>query len=213
MKFAFFSCQDYTFGYYNAHALLAREDVDFVVNLGDYIYAEAYHSPANPNRAACAPTGSAWPPSLPDYRAKYELYRSEDNLRRMHAKFPMISIWDDHEVQDNYAGGAGPRAGCRREALQPGPQARGVQGLLREHAHVRPGKPQGQPHLRRGALRPQRGPGAAWTSASTAPTSRAATSRSARPCPELEQPRDFLGDKQMNFVKKRLAARPRPPGR
>ena len=25
----------------------------------------------------------------------------------------MISIWDDHEVQDNYAGGAGPTAGCR----------------------------------------------------------------------------------------------------
>ena len=45
VKFAFFSCQDFTFGYFNAHALLAREDVDFVVNLGDYIYAEAYHQP------------------------------------------------------------------------------------------------------------------------------------------------------------------------
>ncbi len=43
VRFAFFSCQDYTFGYYNAHALLAEEDVDFVVNLGDYIYAEAYY--------------------------------------------------------------------------------------------------------------------------------------------------------------------------
>ena len=43
VRFAFFSCQDFTFGYYNAHALLAEEDVDFVVNLGDYIYAEAYY--------------------------------------------------------------------------------------------------------------------------------------------------------------------------
>ena len=40
IRFAFFSCQEFTFGYYNAHALLAREDVDFVVNLGDYIYAD-----------------------------------------------------------------------------------------------------------------------------------------------------------------------------
>ena len=28
----------------------------------------------------------------------------------MHAQFPMISIWDDHEVADNYAGGAGATA-------------------------------------------------------------------------------------------------------
>ena len=41
VRFAFFSCQEFTFGYFNAHNLLAREDVDFVVNLGDYIYAEA----------------------------------------------------------------------------------------------------------------------------------------------------------------------------
>ena len=27
-------------------------------------------------------------------------------------KFPMVMLWDDHEVQDNYAGGA-PTAACR----------------------------------------------------------------------------------------------------
>ena len=48
VRFAFFSCQDYTFGYFNAHAALAEEDIDFVVNLGDYIYAEAYHSAGSP---------------------------------------------------------------------------------------------------------------------------------------------------------------------
>ena len=48
VRFAFFSCQDFTFGYFNAHALLAKEDIDFVVNLGDYIYAEAYHSCRQP---------------------------------------------------------------------------------------------------------------------------------------------------------------------
>src|SRR3954462_11608924 len=42
VKFAFFSCADYTHGYYNAYDLMRNEDVDFVVCLGDYIYGEAY---------------------------------------------------------------------------------------------------------------------------------------------------------------------------
>ena len=41
MKFAFFSCQDYTHGYYNALDAMADGDYDFVVCLGDYIYADA----------------------------------------------------------------------------------------------------------------------------------------------------------------------------
>ena len=44
VRLGFFSCQNYPHGCYNAHELMAREDLDFVVNLGDYIYAEAYHS-------------------------------------------------------------------------------------------------------------------------------------------------------------------------
>src|SRR5919204_631530 len=47
VKFAFFSCADYTHGFYNGYELMAREDVDFVVCLGDYIYAEAYHTRAD----------------------------------------------------------------------------------------------------------------------------------------------------------------------
>lgn len=37
VSFAFVSCQDYSNGYYTALAHLARESVDFVVFLGDYI--------------------------------------------------------------------------------------------------------------------------------------------------------------------------------
>ena len=46
LTFAFFSCQDFTHGFYNAHELMAREDIDFSVCLGDYIYAESYHTVA-----------------------------------------------------------------------------------------------------------------------------------------------------------------------
>src|SRR5687767_6296735 len=86
VKFAFFSCSEYSHGYFNAFDAMARDDIDFVVCLGDYMYGEAYHSvaggtgvrddaigepnPSNPDIASEALT-------LADYRAKYALYRSD----------------------------------------------------------------------------------------------------------------------------------------
>src|SRR5918999_139389 len=40
VRFGFFSCAKYTDGFYNAYAALAGEDLDFVISLGDYVYAE-----------------------------------------------------------------------------------------------------------------------------------------------------------------------------
>ncbi|MBO9579200.1 MAG: alkaline phosphatase D family protein, partial [Microbacteriaceae bacterium] len=114
VRFAFFSCADYTHGYYNAYELMEREDLDFIVCLGDYIYAESYHAKgktgvrddkigkANKDNPGIVREAV----SLADYRAKYALYRSDKTLRDLHAKFPMVTTWDDHEVQDNYAGAA-----------------------------------------------------------------------------------------------------------
>jgi len=113
VRFAFFSCQDYSHGWYNAHQVLAKGDYDFVVCLGDYIYAETYHS-VNGTKTAVRDDkiGKSGPNkdivrealTLQNYRDKYSLYRSDKALRDVHAKFPMIMLWDDHEVQDNYAG-------------------------------------------------------------------------------------------------------------
>jgi alkaline phosphatase D len=122
VKFAFFSCANYAHGYFNAYERMAREDdLDFVINLGDYLYSEAYHSRADGTgvrddrigRERASVVREAL--SLSDYRRKYELWRSDPALRRMHANFPMVSIWDDHEVQNNYAGAAGPSGGLPPE--------------------------------------------------------------------------------------------------
>jgi alkaline phosphatase D len=113
VSFAFWSCQEYAHGYYNAHELIARGDYDFVVCLGDYIYAETYTSTAKGNGVRDDKIGSANPgnslvvreaTTYQDYLDKYSLYRSDPALRAVHAKFPMVMLWDDHEVQDNYAG-------------------------------------------------------------------------------------------------------------
>ena len=115
VRFGFFSCADYTHGYYNAYAALAREDVDFVVSLGDYIYAETSLQVGDGRAVRDDPIGRENPyhrwvlreaATLPEYRAKYALYRSDENLRRVHQTFPMIATWDDHEVQNNYANDA-----------------------------------------------------------------------------------------------------------
>src|SRR4051794_22260751 len=46
VRFAFFSCAEYAHGYYNGYDLMSREDLDFVVCLGDYVYAETYSATA-----------------------------------------------------------------------------------------------------------------------------------------------------------------------
>jgi alkaline phosphatase D len=101
VRFAVVSCLEYTFGYYNALALLAREDVDFVINTGDYIYGDV----AWPQGIGVRTDPLQEARTLQQYRDKYALYRTDRNLRAVHARFPFINVWDDHEVQNNYAGG------------------------------------------------------------------------------------------------------------
>jgi alkaline phosphatase D len=59
VRFAFWSCQDYTHGYYNAHEAMAARTSTSSVCLGDYIYDETYHTVKD--GTACATTRSAAP--------------------------------------------------------------------------------------------------------------------------------------------------------
>lgn len=96
LRFAFTSCQHYEQGLYTALEHLAREDVDLVAHLGDYIYE-------NPGR----PMGvrrhqPEEPGDLRSYRNRYALYKSDAALQAAHLAFPWIVTWDDHEVDNNY---------------------------------------------------------------------------------------------------------------
>src|SRR3954469_438732 len=101
VKVAFFSCQEFTAGYYHAHADLAKQDVDLVICLGDYIYEKAYETPVRPDDSVPV-DGEAQ--TLAEYRAKYTLYHTDPHLLEVRRQFPLVAIWDDHEVEDNYAG-------------------------------------------------------------------------------------------------------------
>jgi alkaline phosphatase D len=99
LRFAFVSCQNWEAGYFNAWQMLAQEEIDFVVHLGDYIY-EVEASMAGIRQHAPATETE----TLDDYRTRYAQYKSDPQLQSAHALFPFIMIWDDHEVEDNYAG-------------------------------------------------------------------------------------------------------------
>ena len=98
LRLAYASCQKWEDGYFSAWRHMRAEQPDGVVFLGDYIY----EYPARGSRIR-VPTGG-WVLSLEDYRQRYALYRSDPDLAAMHAACPWWMTWDDHEVQNDYAG-------------------------------------------------------------------------------------------------------------
>ena len=106
VRVAFYSCQDWQAGYYGAHRTIAEDDsLDFVVCLGDYIYEKNYYE--GPRQDRLGANGDGVIETRDEYRQKYALYRSDGDLRAMHAAHAFIPIFDDHEVEDNWAAGRG----------------------------------------------------------------------------------------------------------
>ncbi|WP_194953722.1 alkaline phosphatase D family protein [Sphingopyxis solisilvae] len=107
---ALFSCSNLPFGWFNAYAhAAARQDIDLVVHSGDYLYE--YPVGDYPSSKVALPGRDIQPThemvSLADYRLRYASYRADPDLQRLHALFPMIAQWDDHEfTNDAWKGGA-----------------------------------------------------------------------------------------------------------
>lgn len=99
LSFAFVSCQNYEHGYFNAYRHLAREELDFIIHLGDYIYESSGRANSDFPRNHNSPE----PTDLEGYRQRYRLYKSDPDLQEAHRLFPFICTWDDHEVENDYA--------------------------------------------------------------------------------------------------------------
>jgi alkaline phosphatase D len=99
--FAVANCQNYANGRYAAYRDLAEHSPDFVVFLGDYIYEDPGPPDADPSQRVHI---GAEPTTLVDYRNRYARYKSDPQLQAAHAICPWFVIWDDHEVENNYAG-------------------------------------------------------------------------------------------------------------
>jgi alkaline phosphatase D len=108
VRFVSASCQNYQNGYYVAHRDIAAQLPDFVVFLGDYIYEGGQSVIGTDGNVRSH--GTAECTTLSDYRNRYALYKSDPDLQAAHAACPWFVIWDDHEVENNYAGTA-PQGG------------------------------------------------------------------------------------------------------
>ena len=117
VKFAYVSCQDYIGRYYNNYlSILENDDIDFVVHLGDYIYEttgdEQFQNTGSERNIVftdqegaltigVGESASQAANSLDNYRQLYKTYRTDELLQKIHERFPMIAIWDDHEFSDD----------------------------------------------------------------------------------------------------------------
>ena len=97
-RFAFVSCQKYEDGFFTSLRHLASEDIRLAIHLGDYIY-EGAASDGRPRRH-----NSLEIKTLDEYRNRYALYQSDEDLQAAQAAFPFAMAWDDHEVDNDYAG-------------------------------------------------------------------------------------------------------------
>jgi alkaline phosphatase D len=111
LRFAACSCAKYNAGYFNAYARIAeREDLDFLLHLGDYIY-EAGNVPAK-GQTPGADIGRDFEPlgecrTLEEYRMRYSQYHRDPDVQAMHLALPIIPMLDDHELADGaWAGGS-----------------------------------------------------------------------------------------------------------
>ncbi len=108
VRFAVVSCANYESGFFNAYeAIKQRNDVDAVVMLGDYIY-EYGQGEYDYNTTAQRHIDPPWEAiTQADYRARHSQVKLDPELRHMHQQYPVICVWDDHEVADNgWVGGA-----------------------------------------------------------------------------------------------------------
>jgi hypothetical protein len=76
---------------------MAREGLDLILHLGDYIYEGA----ARDGFVRRHNSGELF--TLEDYRNRYALYKADAALQAAHAAAPWLVTWDDHEVDNNYA--------------------------------------------------------------------------------------------------------------
>ncbi len=92
------SCARYEDGYFTAYRHLVDDRPDLVLHLGDYLYEYG----VRPDRPRQVVGGEIT--TLADYRRRHALYKTDPDLQALHAAAPFAVVFDDHEVDNNWAG-------------------------------------------------------------------------------------------------------------
>lgn len=100
---AFTSCSQFEHGWFTAYRRMAEERPDVLLHLGDYIYeypAKYYVAPGGNVRDHAGPETT----TLAGYRQRLAQYHADADLQAAHAAAPWLVVFDDHEVENNWAG-------------------------------------------------------------------------------------------------------------
>jgi alkaline phosphatase D len=109
VRFAAVGCQHFEAGWYTGYRHVAEERLDFVFHYGDYIYEyspgfvlDAFQRVIEPVRRYLGPE----PYTLDEYRLRYAQETLDADLQAARAAHPWFCTYDDHEVQNDWAGDA-----------------------------------------------------------------------------------------------------------
>ena len=101
LRFAVVSCSSYDDGYFNVYEkIYERNDVDAVLHLGDYYYENGGSEVLQEDIPRDAPPAHELV-ELADYRIRHGAHKLDGDSRKMHQNFPIITVWDDHESENN----------------------------------------------------------------------------------------------------------------
>ncbi|MFF3891911.1 alkaline phosphatase D family protein [Streptomyces sp. NPDC001812] len=108
LRFGVVSCANWEAGHFSAYRhLAARGDLDAWLHLGDYIYEYGTGEYGTRGRTVRPHAPAHEIVTLADYRVRHATYKTDPDLQALHAKAPVVAIWDDHEfANDAWSGGA-----------------------------------------------------------------------------------------------------------
>jgi alkaline phosphatase D len=109
VKLGVAGCQEYQSGLYTAYRHLAREDCHAIFHYGDYIYesgprAAMFSSGLGEMVPTVRQHNGPETYSLDDYRRRYTQTRLDLDLQEAHRSAAWLASYDDHEVDNNWAG-------------------------------------------------------------------------------------------------------------
>jgi alkaline phosphatase D len=125
LRFVNAGCQMYEHGHYTAWRHVAAEpELGFVFLYGDYIYEDAGLRVGQRGWGGDTVRGYAGGETLTleDYRQRYAQTHADPDLMAAHQAHPFLCSFDDHEVQNNWAGPISQDDGGRRHPILVPPE-------------------------------------------------------------------------------------------
>ncbi|MCC6717320.1 MAG: alkaline phosphatase D family protein [Acetobacteraceae bacterium] len=122
LRLASAGCQLWETGHFTAWRHIAAEEIDLVCHYGDYIYESRGHGGAPRAIPHVREHHGEECYTLTDYRNRYAQYRGDPDLQAAHHAHPFAMSFDDHEVDNNWAGSHSEEDGSPRRPVAVPPE-------------------------------------------------------------------------------------------